>query len=272
MEGRLAGKVAIITGAGRGIGAAIAKRFAAEGAKIVLCDLLKEGLEETVAACHAGSALSFPADVRKIEDAYAMADAAIKFGGKIDILVNDAGITRSGAVADADVDEWMDVIATNLFGPFYLMRAVIPHMMDAGGGSIVSISSLAGIRRVPSASAYSTSKEGLIGLAQSVAFDYGKYNIRSNIICPGLTHTDGVDRMAENISTARGVPKGDVLESMVRYSPMRRLVPTDDVAQAAVYFASDESTSVTGAVLSVDSGAAIVDASIAGFDPHENMK
>ena len=272
MGDRLEGKVAIITGAGRGIGAAIAKRFAAEGAKIVICDLLKEGLEETASACPEGSALPFPSDVRKIEDAQAMVDAALKFGGKIDILVNDAGITRHGAVAEAKLDEWMDVIETNLFGPFYIMRAVIPHMIDAGGGSIVSISSLAGIRRVPEASAYSTSKSGLIGLAQSVAFDYGKHNIRSNIICPGLTHTNNVDLMAENMGKARGVSKETVLENMVRYSPIRRLVPTDEIAHAAVYFASDESTTVTGAVLSVDSGTAIVDASIAGFDPHERLR
>jgi len=272
MEGRLVGKVAIITGAGRGIGAAIAKRFAAEGAKIVICDLLKEGLEETAAACPEGSTLSFPADVRKIEDMQAVADAALKFGGKIDILVNDAGITRSGGVANAVVDEWMDVIETNLFGPFYIMRAVIPHMMEAGGGSIVSISSLAGIRRMPEASAYSTSKSGLIGLAQSVAFDYGKYNIRSNIICPGLTHTKNVDLMAENMGKAQGLEKEKVLENMARYSPTRRLVPPDEIAAAAVYFASDESTTVTGTVLSVDSGAAIVDASVAGFDPHERLR
>jgi len=272
MGDRLTGKVAIITGAGRGIGAAIAKRFAAEGAKIVICDLLKEGLEETASACPKGSTLPFPADVRKIENAQAMADAALKFGGKIDILVNDAGITRSGGVANADVDEWMDVIATNLFGPFYIMRAVIPHMMDAGGGSIVSISSLAGIRRMPEASAYSTSKSGLIGLAQSVAFDYGKHGIRSNIICPGLTHTKNVDLMAENMGKAHGLTKEEVLKNMVRYSPMRCLVPPDEIAAAAVYFASDESTSVTGTVFSIDSGAAIVDASVAGFDPHERLR
>ena len=272
MGGRLEGKVAIITGAGRGIGAAIATRFAAEGARIVIADLLKEGLEETASACPEGSAFPFPTDVRKIEDVQAMVAAALKFGGKIDILVNDAGITRSGGVANADIDEWMDVIATNLFGPFYIIRAVIPHMINAGGGSIVSISSLAGIRRMPEASAYSTSKGGLIAMAQSVAFDYGKYNIRSNIICPGLTHTKNVDLMAENMGKAHGLEKEKVLEDMVRYSPARRLVPPDEIAAAAVYFASDESTTVTGAVLSVDSGAAIVDASVAGFDPHERLR
>jgi len=272
MEGRLQGKVAIVTGAGRGIGQAIAKRFADEGAKVVLCDLLKEGLEETAALCPSGSTVQLPCDVRKIEDAQAMADAALKFGGKIDILVNDAGITRSGGVANAVVEEWLDVINTNLIGPYYIMRAVLPHMMEAGVGSIVSISSLAGIRRMPEASAYSTSKSGLIGLAQSVAFDYGKHGIRSNVICPGLTHTHGVDQMAEGIAKARGTTKEIVLEDMVRYSPARKLAPPAEIAAAAVYFASDESTSVTGTVLSVDAGAAIVDASVAGFDPHERLR
>jgi len=268
MAGRLNGKIALITGAGSGIGAAIAKRFVAEGAKIVICGRRKEALEETASACPEGSVLPFPSDVRKIEDAQEMADATIRFGGKIDILVNDAGIARRGAVADANIDEWMDVIATNLFGPFYMMRAVIPHMIDAGGGSIISISSLAGIRRTPSSSAYCTSKEGLIGLAQSVAFDYGKYNIRSNIICPGLTYTEGVDRMAENMSKSQGLDKDAVLGNMMRFSPIHRPVPTDEIALAAVFFASDESTALTGAVLTADSGTSIVDASIAALNPH----
>ena len=268
MAGRLNGKVALITGAGSGIGAAIAKRFVTEGAKIVICGRRKEALENTASACPDGSVLPFPADVRKIEDALKMADAAIEFGGKIDILVNDAGIARRGAVADTDITEWMDVIETNLFGPFYMMRAVIPHMIDAGGGSIISISSLAGIRRTPSMSAYATSKEGLIGLAQSVAYDYGKYNIRSNIICPGMTHTEGNMRMVERVSKSQGIEPDAVIENMMRFSPIHRPVPTDEIALAAVFFASDESTSITGAVLTADSGTSIVDASIAAMDPH----
>jgi NAD(P)-dependent dehydrogenase (short-subunit alcohol dehydrogenase family) len=269
MADRLTGKAAIITGAGSGIGASIAMRFVAEGAKINLCGRRKEKLEETAAACPEGSVLPFPADVRNIEEAQAAADAAIKFGGKIDILVNNAGIARVGGVADAVVEEWMDVIATNLFGPFYMMRAVIPYMIASGGGSIISISSLAGIRRIPSGSAYSTSKEGLIGLAQSVAMDYGKNNIRSNVICPGLTHTEAVDHMAEHISRSQGVSMAAALENMMRASPIHRPVPTDEIAQATVFFASDESTAITGAVLVADSGTSIVDASTAAMRPHE---
>ena len=268
MAGRLTGKVAIITGAGSGIGAAIAKRFVAEGAKIVICGRRKENLEETAAACPAGSVLPFPMDVRKYEDTQAAVAAAIEFGGKVDILVNDAGIAFGGGVAEAKVDEWMDTIATNLFGPFYMMRAVIPHMIELGGGSIVSISSLAGIRRIPSGSAYSTSKEGLIGLAQSVAMDYGKNNIRSNIICPGLTRTPAVDRMAENISAAQGISPDEALAGMMRFSPIHKPVPTDEIALAAVFLASDESTTITGLVLTADSGTSIVDASTSAMRPH----
>ena len=268
MNGHLNGKVALITGAGSGIGAAIAKRFVAEGAKIVISGRRKEALEETASACPEGSVFLFPADVRQIEDAQAMVDATIKFGDKIDILVNNAGIGHFGAIVDAKVDEWMDVIATNLFGPFYLMRSAIPHMIEQGGGSIVSISSLAGIRRTPQSSAYCTSKEGLIGLAQSAAFDYGKYNIRSNIICPGLTYTPGVDRMVENMSKSEGVPKEDLVAGLMKYSPIHHPVPTDQIAQAAVFFGSDESTSITGAVLSADSGTSIVDASIFAMNLH----
>ena len=262
MEGRLANKVAMITGAGSGMGAAIAKRFAKEGAKIVICDMRKEAMENTAAACPEGSVFQFVADVRKIEDAQAMAEAAIKFGGKIDILANVAGITSRGAVADVTLDEWTNVISTNLFGAFYMMRAVLPHMIEARAGSIITISSLAGIRRIPSSTAYSTSKAGLIGLAQSVAYDYGEYNIRSNIICPGLTRTEGVDRMAGERAKTLGMDKEAVFKEMMRLSPIHRPISTDEIASTALFFASDESATITGAVLSADSGTAICDASI----------
>ncbi|MCL2125915.1 MAG: SDR family oxidoreductase [Oscillospiraceae bacterium] len=268
MADRLNGKVAIITGAGSGIGAAIAKRFAAEGAKIIICGRRKENLEETAASCPEGSVLPYPSDVRKIEDAVSITEAALKFGGKIDILVNDAGIARRGGALDADIDEFMDVMATNVYGPLYLMRAVIPHMIKAGGGSIVSISSLAGVRRIPQAVSYCTSKEALIGLAQSVAMDYGKDKIRSNVICPGLTHTGFVDRMAENTSKEQGISFDEAVANMMRMSPIKRPVPTDEIAQACVFLASDESTTLTGAVLMVDSGTSIVDASIGAANPH----
>ena len=263
MEGRLSGKIAIITGAGSGIGAAIAKRYVAEGAKIVIIGRREEALAETASACPEGSVLTFSADVRKMDDAQATVDAAIKFGGKVDILVNNAGIARRGTLVDADIDEWMDVIETNLFGPFYMMRATIPHMIENGGGSIVSISSLAGIRRTPASNAYNTSKQGLIGMAQSVALDYGKYNIRSNLINPGLTLTPKLDRNTEEQSKAQGVDKSTLFEQMTRLSPIHHPVPTDQIALAAVFFGSDESTTITGVVLPVDSGTAIVDASVA---------
>jgi len=268
MSDRLSGKIAVISGGGSGIGASITKRFAAEGAKIVICGRRKEKLEETAAACPEGSVIPFQADVRKIEDAYAVTDETIKRFGKIDILVNDAGIARMGGVVDADVEEWKDVIATNMFGPFYMMRAVIPHMKENGGGSIISISSLAGIRRVPMLSSYCASKSGLIGLAQSVAMDYGKDKIRSNVICPGLTYTEAVDHMADMIVESQKISKDEAIENMMRFSPIHWPVPTDQIAQAAVFFASDESTSVTGAVLSADSGTSIVDASTAATNPH----
>ena len=262
MEGRLANKVAMVTGAGSGMGAAIAKRFAKEGARIVICDIREEAMANTAAACPEGSVLQVIADIRKIEDTQAMTDAAIKFGGKIDILANVAGITSRGAVADVTLEEWNNVISTNLFGAFYMMRAVLPHMIEAQAGSIITISSLAGIRRIPSSTAYSTSKAGLIGLAQSVAYDYGKYNIRSNIICPGLTRTESVDRHTGERAESLGMDKEAAFSEMMRLSPIHRPISTDEIASTALFFASDESATITGAVLSADSGTAICDASI----------
>ena len=267
-HGRLNGKVALITGAGSGIGRGIAKRFAAEGAKIVICGRRKDALEETASQCPDGSVLPFPADVRKLEDTQAMVEATIKFGGKIDILVNDAGIARRGGAAEITLEDWEDVYETNLRGTFYMMRAAIPHMIEAGGGSIITISSLAGIRRIPNGVSYCATKEGLIGLAQSVAMDYGKDNIRSNIICPGFTYTDNVDRGMRASAESRGISLEEAVAESMRVSPIHRPVPTDEIAQACVFFASDESTTTTGAVLSIDSGTSIVDASIAAMNPH----
>ena len=162
MSGLLNGKVALITGGGSGIGAAIARRFVAEGAKIVITGRRKEALSDTVSTLPDGSVLPFAGDVRNPDDAKAMVDATVKFGGKIDILVNNAGIDPPGNVVDVPIEQWKSVIETNLYGPFYTMKYAVPYMRDAGGGSIVNIASLAGLRRIPSMPAYCSSKSAFM--------------------------------------------------------------------------------------------------------------
>ena len=259
MSEQLKNKIALITGGGSGIGAAIAARFVAEGAKIVITGRRKEALDGTVSSLPEGTVFPFPADVSNPEDAKAMIEATIAFGGKIDILVNNAGIDPPGNVTDVPIEQWKSVIETNLYGPFYTMKYALPHMMDAGGGSIVNIASLAGLRRIPAMSAYCTSKSGLIGLSQSVALDYGKYDIRCNVVCPGATRTAMLESSMEGLANSLGTDTAGALDYMTRFDPLPYPATTDQIAGAVLFFASDDSVMVTGTVLPVDSGACLVD-------------
>ena len=259
MSNQLSGKVALITGGGSGIGAAIARRFVAEGAKVVITGRRKEALAETAAALPEGSVLTFPSDVTNPDDAKAMIEATVNFGGKIDILVNNAGIDPPGNVVDVPIDQWKSVIETNLYGPFYTMKYALPYMVDAGGGSIVNIASLAGLRRIPAMSAYCSSKSGLIGLSQSVALDYGKYNIRCNVVCPGATRTTMLESSMAGLAIALDTDVTGALDYMTRFNPLPHPATTDQITGAVVFFAGDDSVMVTGTVLPVDSGSSVVD-------------
>ena len=259
MSGLLNGKVALITGGGSGIGAAIAKRFVAEGAKIVITGRRAEALAGTVAALPEGSVLPFPGDVRNPDDAKAMVDETVKFGGKIDILVNNAGIDPAGNVVDVSIEQWKSVIETNLYGPFYTMKYAIPYMVEAGGGSIVNIASLAGLRRIPSMPAYSSSKSGLIGLSQAVALDFGRSNIRCNVVCPGATRTEMLENAMKGLADSLETDISGALDYMTRFNPLAHAATTDQITGAVVFFAGDDSLMVTGTVLPVDAGSCVVD-------------
>ena len=259
MNAHLNGKVALITGGGSGIGAAIAKRFVAEGAKIVITGRRKDALAETVANLPDGVVLPFAGDVRNPDDAKAMVDATVEFGGKIDILVNNAGIDPAAAVVELPIEQWKSVIETNLYGPFYTMKFALPYMIDAGGGAIVNIASLAGLRRIPAMPAYCSSKSGLIGLSQSVALDYGQYNIRCNVVCPGATRTAMLENSMKGLADSLGTDITGALDYMTRFNPLPHPATTDQITGAVVFFAGDDSAMITGTVLPVDSGACVVD-------------
>jgi NAD(P)-dependent dehydrogenase (short-subunit alcohol dehydrogenase family) len=257
--GRLDGKVALITGGGSGIGAALAKRFVAEGAKIVITGRRAEALAETIAALPEGTALPFAGDVKKFEDAKAMVEATVKFGGKLDVLVNNAAIDPAGTVVDVPLEQWRSVLETNLYGPFHTMRAAIPYMIAAGGGSIVNVASLAALRRIPAMPAYSASKSGLIGLSQAAALDYGPNNIRVNVICPGATRTAMLENSMAGLAKALNTDIEGALKYLTRLNPLPRPAEPDEITGAAVFFASDDSSIITGAALPLDGGACLVD-------------
>jgi len=259
MEGRLEGKVAIITGGGVGIGGAIAEAFVAEGAKVLISGRRKEILEEFAVKCPADSIAYFAGDVTKIEDAEAMVEAAVSKFGKLDVLVNNAGIDPPGIVTEIPVQQWLDIINTNINGAFYMTRFAIPKMIEQGGGSIINVASLAGVRAIPAMPAYSTTKAALLGFANAVALDYGDKGIRVNTISPGATATDMLKNAMQGLADAQGTDIYGALGLLTRFNPIKRAAEPDEIAPAAVFFASDESRYITGQNLLIDGGATVVD-------------
>ena len=259
MGGRLDGKVAMITGGGAGLGADFTKRFVAEGAKVVISGRRKNVLEELAAQLPKGSVAVCAGDVSKQEDAEAMVKATVEFGGKIDVLVNNAGIDPAGTVVDIPVEQWQSILNVNLNGPFYLMRAAIPHMIKNGGGSIVNIASLAALRCIPAMPAYTASKAGLIGLSNAVALDYGRYNIRSNVICPGPIRTEMLEHSMGALAKAQNTDVTGALNILTKFLPLPRPGMPEEISGAVVFLASDESSFMTGGVIVIDGGACVVD-------------
>jgi NAD(P)-dependent dehydrogenase (short-subunit alcohol dehydrogenase family) len=253
--GRLDGKTALITGGGQGIGAAIARAFASEGAKVVITGRREAVLKELTDSLPPGAAAFVRGDITVVEESKKMVDAAIDFGGSLDVLVNNAGIDPSGLAHEIQLDVWDSVISTNINGAFYMIRHALPQMMSQGKGSIINISSLAGIMNIPAMTAYSTTKAGLIGMSKSIALDYGEYGIRSNVIAPGATATD----MLINSMGGLGESAEESLKILTRFLPLARPASPDEVAATALFFASDESSYVTGQTLAVEGGATIVD-------------
>ena len=256
---RLDGKVALITGGGRGIGAAIAKRFVGDGAKIVISDIRADLLDGVVKSLKPGMVKACAGDVTKFDDVKKMVDETVKFGGgKIDILVANAGIDPGGSIIDIDIELWKKILDVNLNGPFYCMRAALPYMIKQGFGSIISIASLAGVRCLPSMPAYCSSKGGLIQLALQCALEYGPKGIRSNVVAPGATKTEMLINAMKGLSEAI---KKDAFEVLTESVPLRHAATPDDITGAVSFLASDDSSFITGAVMMVDGGAAIVDVS-----------
>lgn len=247
VAGRLKGKVAIVTGAGSGIGRASAVLFAREGAKVVVADYDEKGGTETVRLIKKanGSAVFVKADVSRDSDAKAIAAAAVKNFGKLNILYNNAGIVRWGNAVECTEADWDKVIDTNLKGAWLCSKHAIPEMAKAGGGSIINTASIAGCVAFAKIAAYCASKGGLIELTRSMALDFAPKKIRVNAICPGVIKTS----MTKDILNDRKTMKG-----MLKATVIGRLGEPEDIAYAALYLASDESSFVTGATIVADGG------------------
>lgn len=246
-EGRLAGKVALITGAGSGIGKASAERFAAEGAQLVAVDL--RGAEATAAAIEAtgGEALALTTDVADEAAVAAMAAAALARFGRVDVLINNAGILDAyEPAAETSNETWDRVLAVNLTAHFLTARALLPQMVERGDGAIVNVASTAGLNGGNGGAAYTTSKHGVIGFTRQLCFDYARKGIRCNVICPGAVATG----MTKEIFAS---PDAAVMAA-VESAPIGRWAQPEELAAAALFLASDEASFVNGAVYVVDGG------------------
>jgi NAD(P)-dependent dehydrogenase (short-subunit alcohol dehydrogenase family) len=247
---RLEGKVAIVTGAGSssegiGNGKATAVLFAREGAKVLLVDLVKDRAEETLAMIQEeeGEASVFQADVTNSGDCRCMVEAAMERYGRVDILDNNVGISQRGTVVEVSEEDWDRVMTVNLKSMVLTSKAAIPRMIESGGGTIINISSIAGLR-AHSSTPYSTSKAGVIGLTVSMAADHAGDNVRVNAIAPGLVYTPMVGpRMT-----------AERREQRKTFAPMKTEGTGWDVGYAALFLASDEARWITGVVLPVDAG------------------
>ena len=257
---KLDGKTALITGAGAGIGAAIAKLFTAEGAKVCITGRRQSALDQVAAGLPAGSCATHAGDVTSLDDAVAMVDTALKFTGALDILINNAGIDPAGTVTDIDPELFRRVVETNLIGPFLLMKTAIPHMIAAGGGVILNVSSLAAIRCLPGMPAYCCSKAGLNHLSRQVALDYGASKIRCNVICPGGVRTEMLEHSMGLAAEALNTDLDGVFARMTANSPLHRISSPEEIARVCVFLSCDDSSFMTGSEVLVDGGTHVVDA------------
>jgi NAD(P)-dependent dehydrogenase (short-subunit alcohol dehydrogenase family) len=248
--GKLDGKVAIITGASSGIGQACAALFAREGAKVAVAARSMKGLEETVAMiAKAGSeGLAVKTDVSSEEDMKRLVAVTVERFGKLDIMFGNAGIQNTGKrIHDVNAEDWDRVIATNLRGVYLGMKYAIPHMLDKGG-VILNTTSPAGVAAIPFNAAYCASKAAIIQLTKAAAYEYARFKIRANTLCPGATDTP-------TLRAAWSENEGKLPEGWLKSAPMDpMIVPPEDIAPLALYLVSDEAYFVTGANYVIDGG------------------
>ena len=244
MAGRFAGQVVLITGAASGIGAATARRFVAEGARVMLADMNEDG-GRTLARELGSDAAFHPVDVRQREQVDTLVEATVARLGRLDVLFNNAGIGGYGRTPDIDPEIWRIILEVDLFSIFYGCRAAIPHLRAGGGGSIINTASISGIGGDYGLAAYNAAKGGVVNYTRALAIDHARDNIRVNAVCPGPIDTPLAGPLLSS-------PK--IMAEYQRLVPMGRVGRPEEIASVVAFLASDDASYVTGAILVADGG------------------
>ncbi|MGD0017039.1 MAG: 3-oxoacyl-[acyl-carrier-protein] reductase [Verrucomicrobiia bacterium] len=245
MERLLENKVVVVTGAGRGIGESIARRLASEGAAIAVCDVMLDNAKEVADSLSKGGtkAAAYAVNVTDGEQVTEVCDKIVADFGRVDVLVNNAGITRDNLLLRMSEQDWDLVLDVNLKGAFLFSKALVPSMMKQRGGAIVNIASIVGVMGNAGQANYSSSKAGLIGLTKTIAKEYAKRGIRANAVAPGFIQTAMTQKLTD-----------EQKKMQTDYIGLGRLGLPEDVANVVLFLASDLSSYVTGQVVGVDGG------------------
>ncbi len=245
--GLVSDQVVVVTGAAAGIGRAIALELAREGAAVLAADVSEQGLAETAGLADGGLSTRV-VDVSSPADVEALVAEAVARHGRLTAIVNNAGISLPGDVASATVEEFDRTMAINVRGPFLGCKFAVPHLLAAGGGSIVNVGSINSVAAEPQLTTYCTSKGAVLMLTKSVALDYAARGIRCNCICPGFVDTQ------INIPHADRLSELHLDERLESFQPIGRAIEPREIARAAVFLVSDASTAITGSAFVVDGG------------------
>ena len=254
-------RAVIVTGAGTGIGAAVARRLARDGASVMLVGRRRDPIERVAAATGQTFVV---ADASTEEGVERIVAATVDAHGGIDGLVLNAGVMLPGTVAEASVDDWRATLDVNLTGPFLLARAALPQLLERQG-SVVSVASIAALRAGPGMAAYCASKAGLVLLTQCLAVEQGAAGLRANVVAPGWVRTEMADEEMDEFGGPRGLDREAAYAEITRNVPARRPATADEAAAAVVWLLSPQAAYVNGAVLTVDGGTSIVDAGTLAF-------
>lgn len=253
---RLQDKVTLITGGGSGIGAAVAHRFAAEGARVVITGRRAEAVEKVAREINGRAVVGDTADPQHVEEAVG---STVSHFGKIDVLVCAAGISPPGSAGDVTDEVWRSCLSTNLDGPMLMARATLPLMVQQGCGSMVFVSSTAALAGTPASVAYDVSKAGLQALMRSIAVDYGPHGVRANAVVPGWVRTPMADRSMDALTAEVGGTRDEAYLRATAQVPLRRPGTADEMASCCLFLASDGSSYVSGSMLVADGGGLAVE-------------